>query len=114
MAGILVFAMLFFWYVRWFFIRAPERLDLREEGAFFTGMFLYFLLYPEDVAAGLVLASLVPTTVAIIKFALAVQLGRGVAADGPLARSSLAALWGTVFAAVQLAASIATLILFFR
>jgi hypothetical protein len=69
---------------------------------------------PSELATGPLLGSIVPAAMAIFKFVTAGFIMRGAGQESPpLSRSPTAALAGAVFTLISLAASIATLVMFF-
>ncbi|MDQ2920175.1 MAG: hypothetical protein M3R52_00960 [Acidobacteriota bacterium] len=81
------------------------------------GQYLLFrvLTRSKDLAPAPLLASMVPGALAVFKFLLAGSMMQAAHRErSPLIRSPLAAITGAVFAILQIAASIVTLIMFFR
>lgn len=69
---------------------------------------------PSELAIGPLLGSVVPAAIAIFKFVTAGFIMHGAGQEvPPLSRSPMAALAGALFTLISLAASIATLIMFF-
>jgi hypothetical protein len=69
---------------------------------------------PSDLAPGPLLGSIAPSALAVFKFLVAGFIMRAAGPEAPpLSRSPAAALAGALFALISLAASIATLIMFF-
>lgn len=74
----------------------------------------YVLHRPSELGAGVLLASIVPSAVAIFTFAMAGFIMRDTGQElPPLSRSPRAALAGAIFSSISLAGSIAGLIRFF-
>lgn len=89
----------------------PPVKDRRDFGAVVHWLFLH---HPSELAAGVLLGSIVPSAIAIFTFAMAgfIMRDRGQELP-PLSRSPTAALAGAIFSLIALAGSIATLIMFF-
>lgn len=113
----LYFALWFFLFIilassSYVIVRYPPPDDLR--GNLNVIPFWYFLHHPSELAAGLAMASTVPSVIAIYTFNIARFIMRDPGKElPPLARSPRAALAGAIFSLISLAGSIATLIMFF-
>jgi hypothetical protein len=89
----------------------PPVNDRRDFGAVVHWLFLH---HPSELAAGVLLGSIVPSAIAIYTFAMAGFIMRDRGQESPpLTRSPTAALAGAIFSLIAFAGSIATLIMFF-
>jgi len=93
------------------FVRYPPPEDRGDPGAVLAW---YFLHHPSELGAGVLLASIVPSAIAIFTFAMAGFILRDTGQElPPLSRSPRAALVGVIFSSISLAGTIAGLIRFF-
>lgn len=108
MSWVLSFVIIFLWY---FYLLISRKLSL-ETGA---DLLWYTFMESREIVPAFLLASIVPAVIAIFKFLITGSSLRSFPVQNfPCMRSPLSALVGAIFAAVQLTASIATLIMFFR
>jgi hypothetical protein len=93
-------------------VRYPPAVDDRNDlGAVVAW---YFLHQPSELAAGVLLAGIVPSAIATFTFAMAGFIMRDMGQElPPLSRSPRTALVGAIFSLISLAGSIAGLIRFF-
>jgi hypothetical protein len=89
----------------------PAVADRTDPGA---ALAWYFLHHPSELAAGVLLASIVPSAIATVTFAMAGFIMRDMGPElPPVARSPRTALVGAIFSLISLSGSIAGLIRFF-